>query len=270
MSSIASRIASRHTNLKRKLYIAGIDVTPEKYVQMRMVSALWLALGFGILVFLFLHRQGGGYFGAIAAFAIVYLVMFNVLMKHVDSSIAKRAKLIDKDVLFAGRFLLVKLNSGQPLINALEDASKSYGISNEYFKEIVRDIDLGTPLEQALDKATLNCPSDKLKKILFQITNALKIGTDVTNFLDAILDEIADEQLIEIQRYGKKLSSLTMFYMLFAVVIPSLGMTILIVIVSLVNINLGGGEFIVILVLLACMQLIFVTLFKAIRPNVHI
>ena len=268
--TLAKSIANRRPGLKKKLYMAGLDILPEEYVKLKLRSAIIMSLMLGLLALMFFAKRHNPIIPPILVTVLAYLMIFNLLMKEVDAKVTKLAKNIDKDVLFAGRFLLVKLNSGRPLINAIEDASKSYGLSNEYFKEIIRDIDLGTPLEQALEKATRNCPSEKLKKILFQITNALKIGTDVTNFLDAILDEIADEQLIEIKRYGKKLNSITMFYMLFAVVMPSLGMTMVVVIISLVNVPIGKQHFLIVLLLLIFLQFIFITTFRNIRPNMNI
>jgi pilus assembly protein TadC len=191
-------------------------------------------------------------------------------MRAVDAKISKRAKEIDKDVLFAGRFLLIKLNSGKPLINSLVEASQSYGVASSYFKEIVRNIELGTSLEEALESARDNCPSKKMKRIIFQINNALKVGVDVSSNLEAIIQEITAEQLIEIQRYGRKLNSLTMFYMLLAVVMPSLGITIFAIIASLVSINLTPMTFGVFLFFLFLIELMFISIFKSIRPSVNI
>jgi pilus assembly protein TadC len=109
-----------------------------------------------------------------------------------------------------------------------------------------------------------------MRRILFQISNALKIGVDVTNFLEAILEEIAEDQLLEIKTYGRKLSGITMFYMLFAIVIPSLGITMLIAVVSLVNIQIDFGMFLLFLFFLVCIEFVFMSIFKSIRPNVHI
>lgn len=268
--SLVSSIVARNPGLKRKLYMAALDITPEMYVKDKLKKTTMVAGTLGVLAFFFIDKVGYNPVWAAVILIVSFLLLFRMQMKQVDATVAKRAKMIDKDVLFAGRFMLIKLNSGRPLINAIEDATRTYGVSNEYFKEIIKDIDLGTPLEQALEKATTNCPSNKLKKILFQITNALKVGTDVTNFFEAILDEIAEEQLIEIKKYGKKLNSLTMFFMLFAIVMPSLGMTMVIVIISLININLQGSDFIFIILLLMFLQFIFLTMFRAIRPNVHI
>lgn len=270
MTSLFERLAKNNPQIKRKLYMAALDEQPEEYIKKAFMGALWMAAGIGFVALMLLIKQKENPLLAVIVAGIFFWMMYRVQMKRVDAKISRRAKEIDKDVLFAGRFLLIKLNSGRPLINSLEDATKSYGISNEYFKEIIKDIDLGTPLEKALEKATTNCPSPKLKKILFQITNALKIGTNITDFLEAILDDIAQEQLIEIQRYGKKLSSITMFYMLFAIVMPSLGMTMVVVIVSLININLGKMDFMLINVVLGFLQFVFLTMFKQIRPNVHI
>jgi pilus assembly protein TadC len=134
----------------------------------------------------------------------------------------------------------------------------------------MRDIDLGTPLEEALDKATDDCPSKKMRKVLFQINNALRIGIDVTQNLEAVLEEIANEQLVEIQRYGKKLNSLTLFYMLIAVVAPSLGLTMFMVIAGLVSLDVGPSTFFVFAFFLVLVEFMFLSLFKSIRPNVNI
>ncbi len=265
-----SKYVSKHLELKKKLYMAALDMTPEDYVSKKIKSALQLAVMFGALSFLFVIKNHSSLLIPLFVTGLAYTIFFKVQMKQVDSLIAKRRKEIDKDVLFAGRFLLVRLNSGMPLINALDEASKSYGVANKFFKEIVKDIDLGTPLERALDKAIDYCPSANLKKILFQISNALKIGIDVTDFLEAILDEIAEKQLIEIKRYGKKLNSISMFYMLFAIVMPSLGMTMIVVIASMVSINMNLTAFGFIVTLLIFLQIIFLVMFKAIRPNVNI
>ena len=220
--TLIQELTNKYPDLKRKLFIAHIDQKPEEYVKQKLMSALYMAIGMGVLSLFLLARAQQNLIWALIITAISFWIFFNFLLRHVDTMINRRAKDIDREVLFAGRFLLIKLNTGQPLVNALTDASKSYGVAAKYFKEIVHDIDLGTPLEESLEKAAYYTPSLRFKRILFQITNALKTGIDPTKFLQSILDEISEEQLIEIQRYGKKLNTMTLFYMLMAIVIPSL------------------------------------------------
>ena len=192
------------------------------------------------------------------------------MLKRLDVAMSRREHEIDKDVLFAGRFVLVKLNSGKPLINALFDASESYGVAGEYFQEIVEDIKLGTPLEDALERAYRTTPSKKFKKILFQINNALKIGVDVSSPLEAILEEISQEQLVEIQRYGKKLNSIIMFYLLAAIVVPSLGITLFSIVASMISLKIDLPVFLMILFFLMVVQLLFIAMIRGIRPNLNI
>lgn len=268
--SIYEQLTSQFPDLKKKLRMAHVNKRPEAYVKEKFKGSMYMALGLTIFAFFVLGKAGVPIFFIPLVFIISFFMLFNLFIHHVDALIRRREKDIDREVLFAGRFLLIKLNTGQPLINALIEASKSYGVANKYFKEIVREIELGTPLEKALEIESYYTPSVKFRKILFQITNALKIGIDVSNFLSSILDEIAEEQLIEIQRYGRKLNSLTLFYMLLAIVVPSLGVTIFIVVASLVSMNLGLEIFLLLVFALAIVQMIFISIFKMIRPDVNI
>lgn len=268
--TIYKEIASKYPELKRKLSVAHIDKSPEQFVERNIKIAGIMSVVVLLGSFLLFSGMGISLLLLPLVFFIALLGLFHLFMHSVDVEIRKLAKQIDKDVLFAGRFLMIKLNSGKPLMNAIVDASNSYGVANMYFKEIVRDIELGTPLEEALEKASRYSPSKKMQRILFQITNALKIGVDVTNFLEAILDEIAQDQLMEIQKYGRKLSGLTMFYMLFAVVIPSLGITMFITVVSLIDIQVDFGLFMIFLLVLIIVEFSFISIFKSIRPTVNI
>ncbi len=269
--TVTSRILNEYfPTLPQKLRMAKIDEEPEKWLRKRLISATYMAVGLTVMTAMFVLKMDLNLLIIPASLIVWYLAVFGMLYKQVDSQISKRAAEIDKDVLFAGRFLLVKLNSGKGLIEALDDASESYGVANQYFQEIVQDIDLGTPVEEALEKATRTCPSEKMQKILFQITNALNIGIDVTQILESVLDDIAHSQLLEIEDYGKKLSSVALFYMLFAVVLPSLGLALSIVMASLVSLNIGTGAFVAMAFILVMIEVFFITIFKHIRPDVNI
>lgn len=270
LKAISTRLATAFPKLKRELWIAQINKTPEVYLKEKLKMALMGALVVAVLTFFFVDKRNGSYFMIFFNFIIAGLVFFFITLNQAKAIVERRRKNIDREVLFAGRFLLVKLNSGKTLINALEDAAESYGSAGEYFKSIIREIDTGMSLEDALDKGIKFCPSPRMKKILFQISNALKIGIDVTQSLGAALDQIADEQIIEIQKYGKRLNSLTMFYMLGAVVLPSLGLTIFVIVASITNISMDITLFGAILFGLIVLEFMFMTIFKSIRPNVHI
>ena len=268
--SFISALADKYPNLKKDLKKARIDKTPEEIIRSSLKTALTYGLGLSALFFFLADSQDWNLLWVLVFTAGSLYAFYQFGLMKVKGEIINRRKEINKDVLFAGRYLLVKLNSGQPLINALVEASRSEGMANKYFKKIVRDIKTGKPIEEALREASEYSPSDKMKKILFQISNALEIGIDVTEFLEATLEEIAEQQLIEIQRYGKKLSSVTLFYMLVGVVFPSLGFTIFIVVAGLTDFATDWLFFTGLLMGLAMIQFIFIVVYKSIRPNINI
>ena len=203
-------------------------------------------------------------------FILLSILVFYFGFLKLRTKIIKRQKEIDREVLFAGQYMLVKLYSGKPLLNVLIDTSKSYGVASKYIKEIVNDINTGTSLEDALEKAMTYSPSEKFSKILFHVNNALRLGIDVTRPLSAVLDEITKEQELEIERYGKKLNTIIIFYMLAAVVLPSIGMTLLIVLSSFINFSITATHFLVVLMFIVLIQLLFIAIFKSIRPVVNL
>lgn len=263
-------LSLKDPTLKRRLIIAHIKRTPEEYVREKFISAIMMSFVITLCAFIISFSMGYSMIIPVIAFIVAFPLLYKLFISTVDVAIHKHAKLIDREVIFAGRFLLVKLHAGSPLINAIVEASNSFGVANQSFKEIVRDIDLGTPLEEALEHASRYNPSENFRRIVFNITNALKIGVDVTSYLEAIIDEIAETQLIGIQRYGKKMSGYTMFYMLFAIVVPSLGITLLITVASFMNFVIDTGFFLMLLTLLLIIQFVFITIFKSARPNVNL
>ena len=92
----------------------------------------------------------------------------------------------------------------------------------------------------------------------------------VTEPLENVLDELTREDATEINKYGKKLNSLVIFYMLIAVIVPSLGMAVFIVIASFINFPIDLQGMLVFVFFIVVLQFIFITLFKSIRPMVNL
>ncbi|PIN80318.1 hypothetical protein COV16_01050 [Candidatus Woesearchaeota archaeon CG10_big_fil_rev_8_21_14_0_10_34_8] len=236
-------------------------------------KTLQLAAMFSVATTIFLFFMFG-IFGISLWYMILIIplslvVLFFFFMMSPKNVINKRKRELDQEVLFAGRFLLVKVNAGRPLLNALIEGSESYGVASKYFKEIVDDINLGTPIEKALDNAVKYSPSEKFRKVIFQINTALKVGIDVSVPLTNVLEEITNEQLTEIRRYGKKLNSLALFYMLLAIVMPSVGMAIFVVVGGLLGLPIERNIFIVVVGVLIIIQMIFIVIFKSTRLTVN-
>jgi len=199
-----------------------------------------------------------------------YAVTYLFIIQIPKGIIRRREREINKEILFAGRYLLVKLESGMPLFNALIDISKSYGVAAKYFKEIVDDIQTGTPIEEALEKAREYNASKKFQRILWQIVTSLKTGIEVSSSLRTTLKDITNEQILEIKAYGKTLNSLMMFYMILGCVLPSLGVALFTIFSSFLSLQITSGFIFFMVFILIVIQVAFIIFIHATRPMVNL
>ena|SRR3989338_10977445 len=201
---------------------------------------------------------------------ILFLILFFFFFSLPKFTVMKRRNDVESDLLYSGRYLLLKLESGEPLINSLIDVASTETKSAKYFNEIVSDIYLGKPIEEAIDYAVKYSPSKFYKKLLEQLKNALETGTDIKEALKSTMNEITNQRIIEIQEYGKKLSPLAMIYMILGTIVPSLGAAMIVVVASFVNLKINLSVLLALIGVLVILQYFFFLLFKAIRPAVVI
>ena len=267
---LVNRVAAFFPTLKEELRIAHMGYTPLQYVSKTLKTTVLYSFLFTALFFFVLEKTKLSMLLLLPIFLILFALLFEYSLLAIKAKIRKREREINKEVLFVGRYLLVKLYSGRPLLNALMETAGSRGIASKYIKEIVDDIGTGSTIEDALNSAMAYSPSDKLRRILFHINNALQLGIDVTKPLESVLEEITREEEIEIKKYGKKLNTLVIFYMLAAVILPSLGMALFIVVSSFINLPIDLSGMLVFVFFIVVLEFVFITLFKSIRPMVNL
>jgi len=252
------------------MIVAHMNETPKQLVKKAILLSFSAAIAVTFFVFIILEKQNATLLIIPFLFVFVFVLTFLFMLQTPKVYIRKREREINKEVLFAGRYLLVKLESGIPLFNALIDASKSYGIAGKYFKEIVDNINTGTPIEEALENARKYNASKNFRLILWQVITSLKTGAEVADSLRKTLSQITKEEIIEIKEYGKKLNSLVMFYMIIACVIPSLGVTMIVIVSSFMDLDIGMSHLFTILFFLTIIQFLFISLIKSARPMVNL
>lgn len=268
--SFANRFASLFPQLKTHLRIAHLSDTPVSFVSKNLKSTILYSFLFAILFFFVLKRAKAPLFLIVPIFFALMVALFYYSLLNLKAKIKKREREINKEVIFIGRFLLVKIYSGRPLLNALIETAESKGVASKYIKEIVDDINTGNTIEDALNNAMIYSPSDKLRKIFFYVNNALQLGIDVTKPLEAVIQELTQEEELEIKKYGKKLNTLVIFYMLGAIVVPSLGLAMFIILSSFINLTVDLKWFSIFLFFIVVLQFIYIALFKSIRPMINL
>jgi pilus assembly protein TadC len=275
LDNIIGIYLQNNDSLKWNLKVSRYPYTPEQWVKRAIMIGAMIAVLVVVFSFLYIDKNKGSenvppYWIIPVGGLVAFFVVFSFIIATPYGAIQTRAREINKEVLFAGRYLLIKLESGEPLFNALIDTSESYGVASKYFREIVDDINTGTPIEDALQNAMDNNASEKLKRIIWQLLGALKTGAEITNSLRSVLAAITAEQIVEIKEYGRKLNSFMMFYLVIAIVAPSLGLTMLVILSSFLEIAIDKTIFLVILFFLIVVQLSFVILIKSSRPMVNL
>ncbi len=268
LTALAEVLSPRFPLLKKKLTLANIHYSPTVFLERVLLSTLFVSLGLLIATAIF-FLQTNTWFGYLIIPLIVYpIVVFKYLMLYPDALIIKRRRAIDYELVFAGRHMVIALKSGMPLFDSLVGVRKGYGEVSKEFDKIVEMVTLGTPLSQAIREVAAVNPSQYFVRILMQIANSLSSGADVGESLEVVLNQISEEQKIQLKEYGQKLTPIVMFFMVFGIIMPSIGIVLITVIFSV----LGGGKvtssiLILIAAFITITQLLFVGLIESSRPK---
>jgi pilus assembly protein TadC len=263
-------LAKKNPAFEKQMITAHINKTPEEYLRETFKVAGMAAGGFGFLSMMLVIKLKMNLVLIPLAFIFYFVVAFLFFYQLPKGKIRQREREINKEILFAGRYLLVKLESGMPLYNALIDISRSYGVAAKYFREIVNDIETGTPIEEALENSREFNASKKFKRIMWVIVTALKTGIDVSDSLKTCLKDITEEQVIEIKAYGKTMNSIMLFYMIIGCVLPSLGFALFTIFVSFLQFEITNTFIAFMLFMFFVMQMCFIAVIKATRPMVNL
>jgi len=267
-NALLQRFSRGFTGLNIKLKQAGINDTPELFLKKTLISALYVSGALVLFLWLLLSKSIGH--GILLAFPIIFAILFAYFFKIPDVKLLKKEREINSEIVFAGRFLIIELESGVPMYDAFKNIAKNYPAIGKYFSDIVTKMDFGTEMEDALNEAINLTPSANFRKVLWQIINSQHTGADVTTALKSVVNVITKEQMIAIQEYGRKLNPLAMFYMIIAVILPSIGITMFIVLSTFLNLKLSLPILIFISFFLGFMQFMFLAMIRSSRPSVDL
>ena len=202
---------------------------------------------------------------------IIGFLSFFYIILYPRLIIARKVKDLEKNLLFALRHLLIQVKSGVPLFDGLVSVSNgNYGLISKELKECAKKISTGLDQTIALEEVALKNPSLHFRRVLWQITSSIRTGADLGGTLESIVHNLSEEQKVMIRKYGSQLNPLAMMYMMLAVIIPSLGITFLIIFSAFSGIAVTESLFFVILIFLAFFQFTFIGIVKSRRPPVEL
>lgn len=208
-------------------------------------------------------------YGVLLALIISALIFFNQI-NYPKIFALNKERGVERNLISVLQDMLVQLNSGVPLFRIMVNISESdYGDVSKEFGKIAKEINSGVSQIEALEKYGKENTSKYFQRILWQISNGMRSGSDMTKVIEEAIKNLTEEQEIQIQSYGSKLNPLIMFYMLMAVILPSLGITFLIILSSMLGLESRTIYFMFfgIFGFVVLMQYMFMGVIKSRRPS---
>jgi flagellar protein FlaJ len=255
-------IALRQQNVKTSLY---------EFVRNMFVAAVAFGIVIAITVIILFQYLGLALlqsliFGVLLG-VVVFYASFQTFLNFPTHKTKSSTKNIERDILFAARDMIISLRSGMPLFNAITSISTGYGDASKEFAKIIERVQLGMPLEDAIDQTVSESKSQSFRRVMLQAAVSIRAGADVVGALQSVIDQLSQERIIELRRYGQRLNAIAMFYMLFGIILPSMGIaviTILTTFIAIFTVNDTILEFA--LVGIIFLQIVFLKMITSSRP----
>ncbi|MEM3074446.1 MAG: type II secretion system F family protein [Candidatus Pacearchaeota archaeon] len=259
-------------NLDNHLKNAGLNIDGKTYLSIiyrNFILNFFILLIILTSIFVLLKVKQFYLYGLIMAAIISGFIFFNQYNYPRIYSLNKTRD-IEKNLIPLMQDVLVQLNSGVTIFRILSNIAESdYGEASNEFKRIVNEINSGTPQIDAIEKYAKINTSHYFRRVLWQLSNGMRAGSDISVVVKEEIKNLGEEQAIQIQSYGGKLNPLVMFFMIIAVILPTLGTTFLIIIASIIGIsgNMVKLMFISIFIFILFVQIMFLGLIKSRRPS---
>jgi archaeal flagellar protein FlaJ len=266
-------IASHFPSLKKNLSLADMHYTPAGFVRVALFTALYITAALLLIIWLLVRSEPAAQLIVLLLLPVFYFLSFLYAMYYPNVKASMRARRMEQELVFAGRHMLIELKSGVTLFDSMLGISRDYGEVSLEFNKVVEKVTLGVPLGVALHEVADSNPSQYFKRMVLQMANSIASGSDVSLTLEASLDQISKEQAISIKAYGQKLNPLVMFFMIFGIILPSLGVAFIIIMTSFLGgtgITFGSSALFGVLVAIGLIQFIFLSMVESSRPRFDI
>lgn len=197
-----------------------------------------------------------------------WLVFFFLHASYPNIIVKKIAAKENKDLLYALREMIIDIDGGVPLFDAMKNISAAgYGYVSADFEAVVRQIESGVAERDALKQLALKTDSEFLKRAAWQMVNALESGAKMSDALEGIAIAVENYLFREIKNYSNNLNFLLLIYMLVGVVMPSLGITFMILLSAFSGVGVTMDTVIVLIVCTSIFQLVMIGYMASTRPD---
>lgn len=257
--------------IETDIIMTDLDTSATKYCSLSFINATLMGSIFGFLMGLLFWSQGepvstSVVLGGVIGFGIWFMFMF-LFARYPNILAENKAQEINKDLVFALKDLSMHISAGVSLYDAIVEVAKgNYQATSREFKHIVHEVNSGKPISHALEILAIRSKSEYMKRTSWQIVNTLKSGANLTKTLQRIIDDLSAEQRTRIQNYARELNLWSLLYMMFAVAVPSIGSTMLVILSSFAGFGVTRQMFIMFVIICFIIQYVLIGFVKSRRP----
>ena len=273
--SVGDVLAKISPMIAIQLKQSGLDkdynVTAREYLAICFFVSAMMGILAGTAVSLVLSMGSGVFvsYGPLIGIAVGFL-NYMQLVTYPKSIVSKRVKNLEKNLIFALRTILVQIRSGVPIFDSFVSVGAgNYGQISDEFKIVIEKSRSGKPVIDTLEELAIRNPSMYFRRAIWQLVNAMRSGSDIGENLECVLEALSKEQMVQIREYKSVLNPLAMMYMMIAVIMPSLGITVMIIISTFPGMGRLGDKmtFWMLLGGVIIMQFLFMSVIRGKRPN---
>lgn len=267
-------IAKLKPTLENDLRSLNLNIDVENYAFGSFFSAFIYGLISTLAVILILSIRGGYGTEYIQVVSVVsgisFLILFLLLHLYYPGILSKKnAAKENKDLLFALRDVMMMVESGVLLYDAMKNVAKSdYGYASKDFERVIRKIETGTPERDSLKQLALTSESEYMKRACWQLVNALESGATMENALISIVNSLENQIYRDIRNYSANLNFLMLLYMLIAAAMPSLGITFLALLSAFSGVGVTAETIWTMIGFSVFTQIIFIGYMTSTRPEI--
>jgi tight adherence protein B len=163
-------------SLEKELTQCDIPLKPGEFLAVRVGAAILV----GLIIILVLHNP----------YAAVGAALFVGLILHIPILKIKRSMRIEKFVTQLAEFLVLitnSLRSGQTFLQGVDIASKdSPNPIGMEFRMLLKETNLGVPVETAFSNMLLRVPSEDLKIVMSAFSIQRNVGGNLADIMDQV------------------------------------------------------------------------------------
>ncbi len=275
LKSIGFRLKGIMPFVEYDLRDAGIvSYTADQFLISALLSSLIYGMFFGVLAkvavsFSTTITPAQAIIAPFFGFVLIFFLIF-ILLSSYPKIIAKKLESnVDRDLVYAVRDILVQVKSGISLYSAMGNVSRAgYGKVSDEFEKTYKEISLGKSTIDALEDMAVRTRSKYLKKTIWQLVTTIRAGANLSSTLKSMVTMLVNYQFGLIKKYNSELNFLVLIYLLVAAVVPTVGITVLVIFSVFGILGINETFFMGVIVASFIMQIMLIGFIKMQRPNI--